>query len=221
KFKEQHSASSLGGVAFTYDGRSVMITARPLPFPAEGKSFVVEFEPATERREANNFTVILKQVATRRLADLASFFNGQTSQNAYDCITALDISLRHAPSMKLTCVGRSFYTPDMPSPISGGAEVWVGYYQSLRATQSGLTLNVDMSAMAFVRSMPMMDFVCELLGVRDPNMLSRGIRPYDRRKLETALKGVNVEVTHRKSNRQVKTVNLSRRLTGVSVDEHE
>lgn len=57
--------------------------------------------------------------------------------------------------MTLTCVGRSFYTPEMPSPISGGAEVWLGYYQSLRATQAGLTLNVDMSAMAFVRSMPM------------------------------------------------------------------
>lgn len=50
-----------------------------------------------------------------------------------------------------------------------------------------------------------MDFVCEFLGVRDPNQLSRGMRPYDRRKLETALKGVNVEVTHRKSNRQVLT----------------
>ncbi|CAN0155303.1 unnamed protein product, partial [Ectocarpus sp. 12 AP-2014] len=62
KFKEQHSASSLEGIAFTYDGRSVMITARPLPFPAEGASFVVVFEPATEKREANNFTVILKQV---------------------------------------------------------------------------------------------------------------------------------------------------------------
>lgn len=53
-----------------------MITARPLPFPTEGKSFVVEFEPATEKREANNFTVILKQVATRNLGDLASFFSG-------------------------------------------------------------------------------------------------------------------------------------------------
>ncbi|CAN0333185.1 unnamed protein product, partial [Ectocarpus sp. 12 AP-2014] len=111
---------------------------------------------------------------------------------------------------KLTCVGRSFFTPDMPSPISGGAEVWLGYYQSLRATQAGLTLNVDMSAMAFVRSMPMMDFVCELLGVRDPGQLSRGIRPYDRRKLETALKGVNVEVTHRKSNRQYRVSALSK-----------
>lgn len=49
-----------------------------------------------------------------------------------------------------------------------------------------------------------MEFVCELLGVRDPNQLSRGIRPYDRRKLETALKGVNVEVTHRKTSRQVR-----------------
>ncbi|CAN0526621.1 unnamed protein product, partial [Laminaria digitata] len=47
-----------------------------------------------------------------------------------------------------------------------------------------------------------MDFVCELLNIRDPGMLSRGIRPFDKRKLENALKGVNVEVTHRKSNRQ-------------------
>lgn len=53
-----------------------------------------------------------------------------------------------------------------------------------------------------------MDFVCELLGVRDPGMLNRGIRPYDKRKLETALKGVNVEVTHRKSNRQVPLIFL-------------
>lgn len=48
-----------------------------------------------------------------------------------------------------------------------------------------------------------MEFVCELLGVRDPNALNRGLRPFDRRKLEAALKGVNVEVTHRKSSRQV------------------
>nr|AWH61373.1 putative argonaute [Fucus serratus] len=210
KFKEQHSAKSLKGIAFTYDGRSVMITASELPFGAEGQSFVVELEPATAKREANTFTVILKKVATRQLSDLASFFKGNTTQNAYDCITALDISLRHAPSMALTCVGRSFYSPEMPSPISGGAEVWLGYYQSLRATQAGLTLNVDMSAMAFVRSMPMMDFVCELLGIRDPGMLSRGIRPYDKRKLETALKGVNVEVTHRKSNRQYRISAVTR-----------
>lgn len=51
------------------------------------------------------------------------------------------------------------------------------------------------------------DFVCELLGVRDPKHISSG-RPRERRKLENALKGVNVEVTHRKCNRQV---SMSRR----------
>ncbi|CAM9273566.1 unnamed protein product [Choristocarpus tenellus] len=61
-----------------------------------------------------------------------------------------------------------------------------------------------MSAMAFVRSMPLVQFVCELLNYRDPNQLTRGIRPHDRRKIETALKGVSLEVTHRKSNRQYK-----------------
>ena len=53
-----------------------MITASELPFGGEGQSFVVELEPATEKREANTFTVILKKVATRQLSDLASFFKG-------------------------------------------------------------------------------------------------------------------------------------------------
>lgn len=75
KFKEQHT-KSLKGIAFTYDGRSVMITASELPFGPEGQSFVVEYEPATQKREANTFTVVLKKVATRLLSDLASFFSG-------------------------------------------------------------------------------------------------------------------------------------------------
>ncbi|CAN0402127.1 unnamed protein product, partial [Discosporangium mesarthrocarpum] len=53
-----------------------MITAGPFPFPPEGSSFVVEFEPATEKREANTFTVVLKQVAVRALSDLRDFFSG-------------------------------------------------------------------------------------------------------------------------------------------------
>jgi hypothetical protein len=31
--------------------------------------------------------------------------------------------------------GRNFYTPTAANPISGGAEVWLGYYQSLRLAQ--------------------------------------------------------------------------------------
>ncbi|CAN0417287.1 unnamed protein product, partial [Discosporangium mesarthrocarpum] len=70
--------------------------------------------------------------------------------------------------------------------------------------QAGLTLNVDLSAMAFVSAMPMVEFICQLLNIRDPENLRRSIRPYDKKKIETALKGVSVEVTHRRSNRQVK-----------------
>jgi Argonaute linker 1 domain len=34
--------------------------------------------------------------------------------------------------------GRNFYTPTHSNPISGGAEVWLGYYQSLRLAQVSL-----------------------------------------------------------------------------------
>jgi Argonaute linker 1 domain len=31
--------------------------------------------------------------------------------------------------------GRNFYSPSSHNPIAGGAEVWLGYYQSLRLSQ--------------------------------------------------------------------------------------
>jgi Argonaute linker 1 domain len=37
--------------------------------------------------------------------------------------------------MKLVSAARNFYTPTHEHPISGGAEVWLGYYQSLRPGQ--------------------------------------------------------------------------------------
>lgn len=40
-------------------------------------------------------------------------------------------------------VGRSFFSPEFGSaPLGGGAECWKGFYQSVRPTQSALTLNL-------------------------------------------------------------------------------
>ncbi|CAM9483485.1 unnamed protein product, partial [Phaeothamnion confervicola] len=110
KLKEVHGESGLGGCRLAYDGRSNVYTAKPLPFDVE-QHFVVLMEPSRAGREPQNYTIILKHVATRTLGDLQAFFDGRTSQNAYDCITALDVALRHAPSLSYTMVGRNFYSP--------------------------------------------------------------------------------------------------------------
>lgn len=41
-------------------------------------------------------------------------------------------------------MGRSFYSPDLGrrQPLGEGLESWRGFYQSIRPTQMGLSLNI-------------------------------------------------------------------------------
>lgn len=45
-------------------------------------------------------------------------------------------------------VGRFLYSPDIkkPQPLGGGLESWRGFYQSIRPTQMGLSLNIGESS---------------------------------------------------------------------------
>lgn len=45
---------------------------------------------------------------------------------------AMDVLVRHKPSMLYSTVGRSFYTNQDSKPLPNGLEVWQGYYQSVR-----------------------------------------------------------------------------------------
>ncbi|KAG1347516.1 hypothetical protein COCNU_06G013450 [Cocos nucifera] len=72
-------------------------------------------------------------------------------------------------NVRYTAVSRSFFSPRFgyPMEIGDGIEVWRGYYQSLRLTQMGPSLNVDTSATSFYKSVPVVDFVVEYLNLRD------------------------------------------------------
>lgn len=39
-------------------------------------------------------------------------------------------------------------------------QVWLGYQQSLRVSEMGLTLNVDVASTAFVEAQPVRQFIC-------------------------------------------------------------
>lgn len=49
---------------------------------------------------------------------------------------------------RYTVAGRSFFSPSLgtPGPLGGGTEYWRGYYQSLRPTQMGLSLNIGFTS---------------------------------------------------------------------------
>ena len=120
-------------------------------------------------------------------------------------LQAFDVALRERPSSLLTPVGRSFFSESFGSTsLGGGVAGWRGFYQSVRPTQQGLVLNVDVSATAFHEDVPVMDYVAQLLAGarRGPLAPNSSLTDAERVKVKRALNLLKVGVTHRQTPRR-------------------
>lgn len=195
--------SHLGKRLPAYDGRKSLYTAGPLPFVSkEFKITLVDEDDGTgAARRERDFKVVIKLASRADLHHLDMFLQGRQADAPQEALQVLDIVLRELPTNRYTPVGRSFYSPDLGrrQPLGEGLESWRGFYQSIRPTQMGLSLNIDMSSTAFIEPLPVIDFVTQLLN-RDVS--ARPLSDADRVKIKKALRGVKVEVTHRGNMRR-------------------
>ncbi|PKU72322.1 Protein argonaute 10 [Dendrobium catenatum] len=180
-----------------YDGRKSLYTAGILPFSF--KEFVVTLSVEDEgtgitRHKA--YKVAIKFVARADLGHLRLFLEGKQAHAPQEALQVLDIVLRELSNQRYMAVGRSFYSPEIRKPLrlGDGLQSWGGFYQSIRPTQMGLSLNIDMSSTAFIEPLPVIEFVAQILG---KDVISRPLSDADRVKIKKALRGVKVEVTHR------------------------
>lgn len=154
---------------------------------------------------------------------LEEALEGRTRQIPYDAVLALDVVMRHLPSMTYTPVGRSFFsTPEgYYHPLGGGREVWFGFHQSVRPSQWKMMLNIDgkctennfwfvlhrydfithssiflVSATAFYKAQPVIEFMCEVLDIRDINEQRKPLTDSQRVKFTKEIKGLKIEITH-------------------------
>ncbi|KAL6281772.1 hypothetical protein ACE6H2_018653 [Prunus campanulata] len=198
-YRESH----LGKRLPAYDGRKSLYTAGPLPFLSkEFKIILIDDDdgPGGQRRE-REFRVVIKFAARADLHHLGLFLQGRQADAPQEALQVLDIVLRELPTSRYCPVGRSFYAPDLGrrQSLGEGLESWRGFYQSIRPTQMGLSLNIDMSSTAFIEPLPVIEFVTQLLN-RD--VTHRPLSDSDRVKIKKALRGVKVEVTHRGNMRR-------------------
>ncbi|KAL3702460.1 hypothetical protein R1sor_020482 [Riccia sorocarpa] len=185
-----------------YDGRKSLYTAGPLPFQSrEFQINLLDEEDGTagQRRE-RSFKVVIKFAARADLHHLGEFLQGRQADAPQEALQVLDIVLRELPTHRYCPVGRSFYSPDLGhrQPLGDGLESWRGFYQSIRPTQMGLSLNIDMSSTAFIEPLPVTEFVAQLLNKN----INQPLSDADRIKIKKALRGVKVEVTHRGTMRR-------------------
>ncbi|KAM0838400.1 hypothetical protein ACQ4PT_060985 [Festuca glaucescens] len=163
--------SHLGGRLPAYDGRKSLYTAGPLPFTTRTFEIILQDEEdrlggaqVAQRRE-KHFKVVIKFAARADLHHLAMFLAGKLPDAPQEAIQVLDIVLRELPTARYSPVARSFYSPNLGTrqQLGDGLESWRGFYQSIRPTQMGLSLNIDMSSTAFIEPLPVIDFVAQLL----------------------------------------------------------
>ncbi|KAM1040513.1 hypothetical protein TB2_029352 [Malus domestica] len=209
-YKESH----LGKRIPAYDGMKSIYTAGPLPFAS--KEFVVKLAEREGSAVAagsflrdREFKVTLKLASKPDLHQLQQFLRSQQHESPQGVLQVLDVVLRATTSEKYTVVGRSFFDGELgqKGDFVEGLECWRGFYQSLRMTQFGIALNIDVTAKAFYEPILVTEFVKKLLNYRE---LSRPLPNCDRLKVKKALKGVHVAISYRQ--------NISYKITGVSVE---
>ncbi|MCO5551524.1 hypothetical protein L7F22_005028 [Adiantum nelumboides] len=190
--------SDLGCRLPVYDGGKSLYTAGSLPF--QSREFIIKLdndeEDGAPRRE-RQFKVVIKFVAKADLHHLGEFLSGRQPDAPQDALQVLDIVLRELPTERFCPVGRSFFSSRRRHSLGGGLESWQGFYQSIRPIQMGLSLNIDMSATAFIEPLQVLEFVNKLLGKDVTRNVSRPLIDADCIKIRKALWGVKIQVTHR------------------------
>ncbi|KAI4985615.1 hypothetical protein ZWY2020_018245 [Hordeum vulgare] len=191
-----HGKTSLGGKLPAYDGRKSLYTAGSLPFESEEFSVtLVDPEKKDKERAEREYKITIRIAGRTDLYHLQQFLKGRQRDMPQETIQVLDVVLRESPSWNYVTVSRSFFSTTFGhrGDIGEGLECWRGYYQSLRPTQMGLSLNIDISATSFFKPVTVVQFVLEFLNLRDA---SRPLTDRDRVKIKKALRGVRVETNH-------------------------
>ncbi|KAJ0978051.1 hypothetical protein J5N97_013525 [Dioscorea zingiberensis] len=149
------------------------------------------------------FKVELSFAAKIPMNSIALALKGQESENSQEALRVLDIVLRqHAAKKGCLLVRQSFFqnNPSNFTDLGGGVLGCRGFHSSFRATQGGLSLNIDVSTTMIVRPGPVVDFLIENQNVRDPYQI-------DWSRAKRMLKNLRIKVAP--SNTEYKIVGLS------------
>ncbi|WIA39818.1 hypothetical protein OEZ86_005871 [Tetradesmus obliquus] len=145
--------------------------------------------------------VTIKYAATVDLGALAAYINGTEADEEVprSAIQVLEVVMRSGVSARenTLVIGSSvfFHVPrdgSLHMQLPGGAEAWAGYRQAVKPCQFGLSFNIDLAATAFLTSGPLVEVLAQVLGMRDPRMLSEPLNPRFMRLVKDTVKGMRV-----------------------------
>ncbi|KAG2253224.1 hypothetical protein Bca52824_083360 [Brassica carinata] len=227
KLVETEGEDSFSGSVPAFDGRQNIYS--PVEFQEDKLEFFVNIpiQPCKtllkcggdlREKQPQKKTDKLFRVSMR----LVSKFDGKKQSERWtplpqEYIHALDVILRENPTEKCTSIGRSFYSSSMggSKEIGGGSVGLRGFFQSLRQTQQGLALNIDLSIAAFHESIGVIAYLQKKLEFLKDLSRNKGreLSLEERREVEKALKNIRVFVCHRETVQRYRVFGLTEEIT--------
>ena len=191
--ESSYRKSAFGGKILAYDGMANLFSYGPLPKPQFSLEIKMEDKSG---REPRIFIMTLKKVSSVNLASLQSFLRGGLDYTPHEVLNALEVIFRNPVISKGIVIGRSVYSangPNKPKMISGGLEVWGGYFHSLRAAAGRLLLNIDISNTAFFAPGDLLSTLKDICR----GQLTASLDGQQKNAFERLIRGLKVEVSHR------------------------
>ncbi|KAK0186096.1 argonaute-like protein [Armillaria mellea] len=180
-----------------YDGKKIAFASHELDLGTSDKrQFDLMMDNGTER-PPKRFIVCLTKSSVVNLEVLQRFTQGLQSYDneVQKALTALNVVIRMAPSLKYPSRGRSFYMHETKS-IGSGLSVCQGYFQSVRPAVGRLLINVDITTGIMYKVGPLIPLCLEYLGLH-PNQAhqlnpEQELPVYERIRLQRFLSGMKV-----------------------------
>ncbi|CAL4902476.1 unnamed protein product [Urochloa decumbens] len=225
---QQAYHSEVSNKDFAYDGEKSLFTVGALP--QKNNEFTVVLEEASTGKTAANgspggddspgggdrkrvrrsyqpktFKVEINFAAEIPMSAIGQVIRGEESENSLEALRVLDIILRqHSAKQGCLIVRQSFFynNPSNFVDLGGGVVGCRGFHSSFRGTQSGLSLNIDVSTTMIVKPGPVINFLLDNQKVDHPSKI-------DWQKAKRALKNLRIKTLH--ANAEFKIFGLSER----------
>ncbi|KAI3845014.1 hypothetical protein MKW92_027683 [Papaver armeniacum] len=221
----QTYCSELGRKHLAYDGEKSLFTVGPLPqnkfefkvvleessvkrngSPGSGSPSEIERKRSKRSaayQAAQTFKVEISFATKIPMRSISLALKGSDAEGTGDALRVLDIILRQqAAERGCLLVRQSFFHGDVRNfvDIGGGVTGVRGFHSSFRTTQSGLTLNMDVSTTMTLTPGPVLQFLLTNQNARDPRQIDWG-------KAKRMLKNMRIKTKH--NNMDFKIIGLS------------
>ncbi|CAM6027262.1 unnamed protein product [Sphagnum balticum] len=168
KLRTTYGAVELNGKRGAYDGEKGLFMRGPLNFSKQQKYYVLLADECTP--SFRDFTVCMKFVAkvNKQAIGNAQQPGAQVDSSAQDALRVLDIVLWESAFSRGYLLARdNFFHPSLGQldSLGEGVEAWCGFHSRIRATQMGLTLDLDTRMMIVIKPIMVEELIEERLNM--------------------------------------------------------